>query len=377
MIYLDNSSTTHIKPKSVTKIFNSFNKKYNVNSSRGAYPLSINAGTKIFEARKVLGDFFNLKDYQNVIFTSGCTESINLALLGSVVPNGHIITTVNEHNSVLRTLTQLKEKYNVSISIIKPENNKFNLNTFKDAITPKTYLIVVNQTSNVTGLTIDIEKLGLLCKEKNIIFCVDAAQSAGHIKIDMLKQNINLLCIAGHKGLFGTQGIGALLINNIVLNPIKFGGTGTESIKTKQPQTPPESFEAGTQNLLGILTLNEGTKFVSKNFDKIQFKVTTLTNYLISELKKINEIKIYNSSTSSGVVSINIKTGSIDKLYNHLCKKNICTRDGLHCAPLIHKYLGTNQTGLIRISISYFNRKRDIKIIIREIKKYIKNQKPI
>ena len=372
MIFLDNSSTSHKKPKKVLRTYYKTIKKLSVNPSRGAYPLSIKASLKILQTRQNLAKFFNADNFENIIFTSGCTESINLALIGSKKNNGNILTTCNEHNSVLRTLSYLKNNYNISSTHIKPnKSGEFNIQDFEKNLKSNSYLVIVNHTSNVNGHTININEIGNFCKKHNLIFIVDAAQSAGHTMIDIKKNNINLLCVAGHKGLLSPQGIGVLVLNKVNIKPIKFGGTGTESINTTQPLSPPEGFEAGTQNLPSILALNEGVKFVQKNFNKINTKIHKLTLYLITHLNNIDEVKIYNKEPKSGVVAINLKNRSLDALYSFLNSKNICTRNGLHCAPLIHKYLNTIQSGLIRISIGYKNSKKDINKLIKAIKIFI------
>lgn len=373
MVYLDYSSTSNKKPKKVVWAYKNTIKHLSVNSSRGAYPLSIKASIKILEARNSISKFFNLNKPENVIFTSGCTESINLALIGTAKSNGHIISTIFEHNSVLRTLNYLKKAYNISYTLVKPSNkdNRITNIDIMKAVKSNTYLVVTNHTSNVTGATSDIKSIGKYCKENNLIYCVDSAQSAGHIKINIQEDNINLLCIAGHKGLYSPQGIGALLINDVNIKPIKFGGTGTESENINQPSTSPEGFEAGTMNLPAIIALNEGVKFVNNNFDRINNKIAFLSKTLLSELEQIKDIEIYCHSPSSGVISIRPKNIPIDDLYDYLNSKNICTRNGLHCAPIIHKNLGTLSTGLIRISIGYYNKKHDIFKITRAIKKYL------
>ena len=199
---------------------------------------------------------------------------------------------------------------------------------------------------------------------------VDGAQSIGHEKIDMQECNINLLTIAGHKGLYAVTGIGALLTNNINLQPLIQGGTGTYSDKLKQPTDSPDGFESGTQNILGILSLHSGLKFVIKHQEKINKKVSILTEYLITQLNRIKNIQCYSNNYNSGVVSIMITdkdSVTISKILDE--KYNIATRSGLHCAPMIHKYLGTLKSGLTRISISYFNTKLEIKKLIKALQK--------
>lgn len=374
MIYLDNCSTTHTKPKSVIKAIKLGIGKYSINAGRGAYKRAIEAGLKVEELRDNLCKLFNFSKKENVIITHGCTESLNLALRGTIKPNGHIITTIFEHNSTLRTLSDLKKNFNITFTILKPDKfGHISAEKIRKNIREKTYLVAVNHTSNVVGATQNIESIGKICKKYNILFLVDSAQSAGHEIIDIEKCNINLLAVAGHKGLYGPQGIGALLYNKCKLRPIITGGTGTKSSSVIQPSLSPEAFESGTLPVLNILGLNEGIKFVLKNQKKINLKISKLTKLLIINLFKINNLKIFCYNINSGVVAINFNNSTSSELSDFLDKNfNIATRPGLHCAPLIHKYLNTTYTGLTRIGISYYNTKKDINILLKALQTFTK-----
>lgn len=370
MIYLDNSSTTHKKPFSV--ISNSVKGLtiHSINPSRAGYRSGIKTQLKVFECREKLANFLGALP-ENIIFTSGCTSAINLGLQGTAKKNGHIITTIFEHNSVLRTLNNLKHTHNISTTILPPnKNGQISINDIRQAIKSNTYMIVINHTSNVTGTTQDIVGIGKLCKKMNLLFFVDGAQSVGHEKINMIDMNINLLSVAGHKGLYSPQGIGALLINNCKVSPILFGGTGTFSESTKQPTDYPDGLESGTPNIVGILGLSAGLDFVIKNQNKINKKTQRLTEYLLSKLNNIKNVNTFSSNTHSGVVSITINKKDSVEVSRILDEEyNICTRSGLHCAPLVHKYYKTLKNGMTRISLSYFNKKSEINKLIQAIQK--------
>ena len=370
MIYLDNCSTTHKKPKCVYKAFKKGIKTYSVNAGRGSYKLAVEANLKILEFRENVCSFFNAPNPEQVIITKNCTESINLILRGSIKPNGHIIVSTFEHNSVLRTLDYLSKNHNISFSIVKPKNKngEISIEELQKHIKPQTYLIFINHTSNIFGATQNIKKIGNLCKKHNLLFGVDVAQSAGHEQIDMQNFNINFLAVAGHKGLYGAQGIGLAIINDAKLSPIIFGGTGTNSESIVQPLDFPEGFESGTLNFPSILSLNAGINFVRNNQEKINNKISKLTKYLIENLKLCENLELYYSSIKSGVVSFKIKNKENSEVCSILDQEfNIAVRCGLHCAPLAHEFLGSKSTGLIRIGISYFNSIRDIKKIIRAL----------
>ena len=273
MIYLDNSSTTYKKPISVIRKSLKGLKRLSVNPSRGGYHLAIKGSSEIFNCREKLSSFLGTTP-ENVIFTSGCTTALNLAIKGTAQSKGHIITTIYEHNSVLRVLEHLKKTQNISYTTLTP--NKQGLISPKDIINniqDNTYMVIVNHTSNVTGITQNIKNIGKICKKYDLLFLVDGAQSIGHEKINMTEDNINLLTVAGHKGLYSPQGIGALLINNAKVNPIIFGGTGTHSNNLKQPADYPDGLESGTPNIIGILGLSAGIDFVKKKRDKINSKI--------------------------------------------------------------------------------------------------------
>lgn len=373
MIYLDNSSTTRKKPKSVIKAFKLGLTKFSANPGRGSHTLSLKANEKVLDTRIKLAEYFNLPNIENVIYTSGCTESLNLAILGTAKKNGHIVTTYLEHNSVLRTITNLTKTHNVTYTLIKPNNNGIiNPTDIKQAITPKTYLIIVNHTSNVIGSTQNITEIGKIAKQHKVLFLVDSAQSGGHEKIDMINDNINLLCGTAHKGFYGPQGVGFLLINNAKVSPIKFGGTGTNSYSIIQPTNYPESLESGTSANPNIFGLYEGLKFVEKNQNKINNKIQKLSKMLIEYLSSKSEITLYSNNINSGVIAFKINNLDSSEVVNILNDKyKICVRGGLQCAPKVHEFLGTIKPGLVRVSVSYFNKMYEIKKFIKSIEKLL------
>lgn len=367
MIYLDNSSTTHFKPFSVKLATHQGVSSLSVNPSRSSHKPALNGAMKIYETRENLANYLGTTP-ENVIFTSGCTMALNLAIRGTVKKGGHIITTIYEHNSVLRVLEALKSSDGISVTYLTPnKQGQIPPCEISKNIKPNTYMVIVNHRSNVTGATQNIEAIGKVCKKNNLIFLVDGAQSIGHTPIDMTKMNINLLTIAGHKGLYAPQGIGVLLIKDTKVNPLIYGGTGTQSDKLSQPNDYPDGLESGTPNIVGILGLNAGLKFVITHEQKIARKIASLTNYAIYNLNRIKNVTVYGEK-NSGVISIDIKGKDSSSISMALDENyGICTRSGLHCAPLVHKYLGTKSKGLTRISLSYYNKKSDIKKLINAI----------
>lgn len=379
MIYFDNAATTFKKPISVKLSTLIALNKYSANPGRSGHKLSIKTAQKILETRIRVADFFNCPSFESVVFTKNCTEALNIAILGSVKDGSNIIASCFEHNSVLRPLIYLESIGKITLTIVNPkEKNHITLEDIKDKIKENTSMICINHISNVTGNLNQITDIGNFCKQKDILFLVDCAQSAGHIRIDMQKLNIDLLAFAGHKGLFAPQSIGGLCINTKNSpKAILFGGTGTNSIDLEQPKTMPEYYESGTISTPLIIGLNSGIKYVEKNFDKIKKKTKTLTNLLHKELSNIEDIILYTEKESHyGVVTFNIKNINSSEVSNILDEKfNIFVRSGLHCAPLAHNFLGTTTQGAVRISLNHFNNKKEIYKFLKAIRFIIANKK--
>lgn len=377
MVYLDNSASTFIKPKEVIKTMAYALTNYSANPGRSGHKLSLKASEKIFETRQNVAKFFNVDKIENVIFTQGCTQALNMGILGTVIKGGHIICSCNDHNSLARPIFELEKQGLVEVTVVSPAN--CNILTAKDIephIKNNTYLIAVNHVSNVNGDMADLQSIGELCAKKCILFMVDLAQSAGHTKIDMQKQHIDIIAIAPHKGLYSPQGVGILCFS-VKANPkpIMFGGTGTESENVYQPKEYPESLESGTLCTPNILAMNAGIKFVENNFIAINKKIDDLSTYLLFELDKIPNVILYTSphNVHFGVIGFNIQNIDSSEVAQILSDEfNICVRGGLHCAGLKHKQLETTNQGVVRVSLSYFNTFSECEYFIKCIKKIAK-----
>lgn len=373
MIYLDNSASTYVKPKEVLKAVNDALLHYGANPGRSGHKASIKTALKIEEVRENLARHFNVESGQNVIFTHNCTQALNLAIIGSAKQNGHIICSENEHNSVLRPLEHLKTQGIIDYSVaFQNDRRGLSLNDIKPHLKENTYMIICNHISNVNGAQADIKEIGQFCKEKNIIFLVDGAQSGGHIKIDMQENNIDFLTIAGHKGFYAPQSIGALIMNNQFRpQPIVFGGTGTNSLDLFQPDIYPERLESGTISTPLILGLGGGLQFVEEHFKEINDKIDDLSTFLNYELTNMGlGVTVYTEpENSTGVLAFNIGdmfSGEVANLLNE--KYDICVRGGYHCAPLKHKALNTIGQGAVRVSLSCFNTFTEIQRLISAVK---------
>ncbi len=366
MIYFDNSATGGFKPRSVTDTVENVVRYLSANPGRSGHRLSVTGANIVYDTRKVLGDFFNANP-DRVIFTKNCTEALNTAILGTVKPYGHVITTCLEHNSVLRPLYHLNHLGLISLTIVCPKNNDY-ITAIKEAVTDKTYMIITTSVSNVTGESLDIDAIGKIAKEKNLLYLIDGAQGGGHIPLK-LKDGISMIAVAGHKGLYGIMGSGALIINeNVDISPLTFGGTGTETFNTNQPENLPEKLESGTLNLPAIASLFEGVRYVKNNFESFSEILVKRTDKVISMLKEIKNITVYSQKNPAGIVSFKLDNSDsieVSEILNN--DYDIAVRGGYHCAPLIHKRLLTENCGLIRASFSVENSDREIAFFLNAI----------
>ena len=365
MIYLDNAATSLNKPKQVKKsVVEAM--EISANPGRSGHTLSQNMAGIVFETREILKEFFNAKNFE-VVFTKNCTEALNLAILGILKSGDHVITTCYEHNSVLRPLEHLKS-IGVEVSILDCDLDKLP-DLIEGEIKENTKMIITTSVSNVNGEKCDLERVGEICERHNIIYLVDGAQGCGHVDIDIEKMKISLLAFAGHKGLLAVTGVGGLIVsNNIKLKPICFGGTGTNSESLIQPDIVPEGLESGTLPTIPIVSLKSGVEFLIKNFKKIKKIEQNLTKKLYFELKKLNFLEIYSKSDCLNVVTFNIKNQDSMVVANMLNDYGICVRAGLHCAPLIHKKLGTIEQGAVRVSLDFSNTEKEIDYLVFALK---------
>ena len=370
MIYFDNSATGGFKPRAVTDAVHTVIRYLNANPSRSSHRLSITGAKTINDCRESLGEIFGASP-DRVIFTKNCTEALNLAILGSAKTGGHVITTVYEHNSVLRPLFALKEKGLIDLDVVSPTPNHTLTQEIESKIKPNTYLIAVTSVSNVTGEQLPIDDISSIAKERNLLFLIDGAQGGGHIPLSIKDNSLSMLALAGHKGLYGIMGSGALIIgDNVELSPVIYGGTGSESFNLNQPNCYPERLESGTLNLPAITALGEGVRYAHKNlehFGSILFNATTI---LIDGLQKIDNVRCFSIPNRSGICSFsidNLPSADVSDLLNS--EYDVAVRGGLHCAPLMHKFLGTEQDGLVRVSLAPQNTTAEINYFLSAIRK--------
>lgn len=374
MIYLDNAATTFPKPRQVYEAVLDCMENYGANPGRAGHKLAMRAGREIYECRENIAKLLNVSNPMSIVFTHNATDSLNLAIKGVVKSGDHIITTSIEHNSVIRPIKAL-EKNGVENTIVKCDKyGHLDPNDIKKAIKPNTKLIVTTHASNVCGTIVDIESVGNIAKENNVLYLVDASQTLGVYDIDIQKINVDMIAAPGHKCLLGPQGTGMLYIRDgLEVNILKEGGTGSNSEDLFQPNMMPDRYESGTHNTPGIAGLNAGVKFILETgIDKIRKHEEELCEYMLTKLTEVPNIKIYgplDSKKRAAVISINIgniDSGEITFILDDMYE--IATRSGIHCSPLAHKTLGTLRQGTVRFSLGYFNTKDDIDKAVEALK---------
>ncbi len=370
MIYFDNAATGGFKPSAVLDAVNTSIRYLSANPGRSGHRLSIAGAKAIFDCRVMLSELFNCSP-EKVIFTKNCTEALNLAVFGTTRSGGHVITTALEHNSLLRPLTYLKNRGIISLDIIYPKPDRELDEQIKEKIRLDTFMIACTAVSNVTGYALPLQKIGKIAKENELLFLVDGAQGGGHIPLNMKELNINMLALAGHKGLYGVMGSGALLIDDSTeVAPFILGGTGTQSLSLSQPEEYPERLESGTLNLPAIMGLLEGARFVKNNLASFGTHLLSATQRLINGLKKLDGVKIYSEPNESGIVAFCLNDLTSTDVADALNRDfDVAVRGGLHCAPLTHKLLGTQNGGLVRASLAVQNSHREIDYFIKAINK--------
>lgn len=366
-VYLDNGATSYPKAPGVAESMSDYILNIGTNVNRGAYNLSYKAENTVYETRELICELFNFNRPENVIFTKNITESMNVLIKGLLKEGDHVIISSMEHNAVMRPLNSLKNK----VEYTKVQCNKvgeLKIGDVINSIKPNTKAIIMTHASNVCGTILDLGKVGQICKENNIFFIIDSAQTAGFLDIDFQKLNADAIGFTGHKSLLGPQGIGGFIVNDKTANEMNTlieGGTGSLSDTEIQPDYMPDKFESGTLNIPGIYGLNASLKYLlSFGIKNIREEEIYLLDRFLENLLNIEKIKLIGKKTSSGrtgILSLDFINNDNGLVAHELSKKyGIMTRSGLHCAPSAHKTLDTFPRGTVRFSLSHFTTLREI-----------------
>ena len=365
MIYLDSAATSYHKPDGVVRAVAEAISHMG-NPGRGAHEASLDASRVVYGTREKMAELFGAEEASQIVFTANSTESLNIAIQGLLDPGDHVITTVMEHNSVLRPL-YLCQQRGVSLTILPfSAAGMVTPEAIEAVIRSNTRMIVCTHGSNLTGDLNDLEAIGRVCKKHHLLFVVDASQTAGVFPIQMDSMNIDVLCFTGHKSLMGPQGTGGMCVRKGVrIRPLLVGGSGIGSYSKIHPQVMPTALEAGTLNAHGIAGLSAALDFIKKvTPDVIRQREEELTRRFVSQIKSIPGVKLYGNYEQfprAPILSLNILDYDSGEIADVLAQDyGIMTRAGAHCAPLMHEALGTKSQGAVRFSFSYFNTEEEI-----------------
>lgn len=365
MIYFDNAATGGRKPDAVISAVSSA-ARLCANPGRSGHKLSLACASVVLDCRNALSEYFGGYGFERTIFTKNCTEALNVALFGLLSEGDHVVTTCMEHNSVLRPLEYLKKAGRISYDVCPLTSGNVSPELFASLVRPETKMAVVTSASNVTGAIPPIDKIKALLPER-VLFVVDGAQGGGHVRIDMQKTGIDALALAGHKGLMGIQGSGALLFSERATpRPFMFGGTGSESFSLDMPDFYPDALEAGTLSFPAIASLLEGIRFLRA---KKEGGLLPLTEYFLNGLKRLPAYVAYSEPNPCGIAAFAHREIQSELLAQELSENGVAVRGGLHCAPLMHKALGTEENGLVRASFSPFNQKEEADVLLGLLKR--------
>ena len=375
MIYLDNAATSYYRPPQVADAVADAIRHMG-NSSRGTYEAALNTSRVIFQTRCLLDELFHGDGPEQIAFTMNSTESLNMAIKGLLSPGDVAITTVLEHNSVLRPLYEM-EALGVELKVIGCDaDGVLDYESMKAAITQGADMVVCTHASNLTGNLTDIRRIGGWCRERDVLFLVDASQTAGIFPIDMEKDCIDVLCFTGHKSMMGPQGTGGLCVRKGVnIRPLLSGGSGIKTYSKSHPVEMPTALEAGTMNGHGIAGLRAALLYLKEEgADQLRQREQELAWEFYSKVKEIPNIRIYGDfSTRERVPIVTLNLGDEDsgRVSDFLAMEcEIFTRSGGHCAPLLHQAFHTVEQGSVRFSFSHFNTEEDVAAAVEGLRKY-------
>ena len=365
MIYLDNGATTLQKPECVREALLEAMASMG-NSGRGVHDASLYAGRIIYRAKESLAELLGAAAPEQVVFTANATESLNLVLGGLFGPGDHVITTVCEHNSVLRPLYRL-QGVELSVLPVKAEAGEerqagiLAYDELESLLRPNTKALIITHASNLTGNITDLERAAAFAEKHSLLLIVDAAQTAGAVPMDMERMGIDVLCFTGHKGLYGPQGTGGVCVRpGLSIRPLKVGGSGIHSFDREHPSEMPAALEAGTLNGHGIAGLGAAARWLLEiGVEQIRAREQALLRRFVDGVKEVEGVTLYGNpdlDRRTGIQSLNIRDYDSARVADWLYEDyGIAVRGGAHCAPLMHEALGTREQGAVRFSFSYFN----------------------
>lgn len=373
MIYLDNAATTLQKPPCVIRAVTEAMQTLG-NSGRGVHESSLRAGRTIYGAREQLASLFGFDAPERVVFTPNATAALNIAIFGLFGADDHVLSTDLEHNSVLRPLYRLREGGMQVDFLPADRHGNIDYDDFARLLRPNTRAIVCTHASNLTGNTLDLARIGAFCREHGLLFVVDASQTAGSIPIDLHTLPVDVLCFTGHKSLMGPQGTGGLLVRRgVEIRPLLTGGTGVQTYLERQPEEYPTHLEAGTHNGHGLAGLAAAAEFLQQTgIARIHAHEDALARAFYEGVCAIPGVTVYGDFTQpvrAPIVSLNIRDADSGEIADLLAQDyGIATRSGAHCAPRLHRALGTQAQGAVRFSFGWYNTQEDVSAAVRAVR---------
>ena len=360
MIYLDNAATTRTKPPAVAQAVLEALSSYG-NCGRGGHQGALSAARAIYETREKIAALLGCPRADHVCFTQNSTQALNIAVCGLLRPGDHVISTDLEHNSVLRPLYRLRDAGAAVDFVPADSRGRLDCGGFERLLRPETKAIVCTHASNLTGDAVDIARVGRFAREHGLLFILDASQTAGVLPIDLAAMGIDVVCFTGHKSLMGPQGTGGLCLREgLEIRPFTVGGTGVQSYSEAQPGEYPTRLEAGTLNGHGLAGLSAALDFLSETgIARIHAHEDALARRFYEAVRDLPGVTVYGDFSApvrAPVVTLNIGDFDSAEISDELAERfGIATRPGAHCAPRLHRALGTEEQGAVRFSWSYFN----------------------
>ena len=373
MIYLDNAATTMKKPDCVVQAVTDALCHLG-NPGRGVHSGAMDAARIVFRTRAAFAALFHAEDPSSIAFTANATESLNIAIKGTLNPGDHVITTALEHNSVLRPLYEL-EACGVELTILPADRlGRLCYDQLETAVRPNTRAIVCTHGSNLTGNLVDLAAIGAVAKARGLLWIVDASQTAGVFPIDVQALGIDILCFTGHKGLLGPQGTGGLYVKpGLTVRPLLSGGSGVQTYSRSHPAQMPTALEAGTLNTHGLAGLLAAVTYLQETgLDPIRTAEQALMRAFYAQVMQIPGITVYGDFSTDQrcpIVSLNVRDYDSAEVSDALSTQyGIATRPGAHCAPRMHEALGTVEQGAVRFSFSHYNTMEEINIAVSALR---------
>ena len=363
MIYLDNAATSYPKPGYVIRELVRCCKYYCGNPGRSGHSMSLKAAEVIYKAREAVCELLGINTPERVIFTQNATHALNIAIKGLIRERCHVLISDLEHNSVIRPLNALSEVYGVEYTVFNHLHPRLN-----ELRRPDTKYVITTLRSNVIGVDVNYGEISRFCNENRMHLILDASQYIGHNRLVLGDLYFDALCAPGHKGLYGIQGSGILVLSrNAEPCCLYEGGSGSNTFDANMPGESPEKFEAGTLSTPAIASLQAGIEYLSKiGIDYVEERLAYLSKILEDRLSEIESIKIYGCN--NGICAFNLGALPSSDVSDCLNERHICVRSGYHCAPLTHKLLKTEGQGAVRASLSHLNKKSEIDELYKALK---------